>query len=100
MDYRYIIAIATGGIFVIALLIYVVSTVRARKIESAMRVRQKRIYCDPDLVKMDYDLAYYEDGAEANIKPVGDKNVEDALQGVSFTRLEVEEEEVTGNYKP
>lgn len=113
LDYRYIIALITACIFFLAIVVYFCSAMRNRKLEKTRKMRQYEIYSDPDLVKMDYDLSYYNEATEARIKNRVDVemqvSIDDLLNAkeaannnfTPFARIEDEEiEEITGHYKP
>ncbi len=111
MDYRYIVAIVTGGIFFIAALVYVCSALRRRHRDKLKKIEEYRVYSDPNLVRMDYDMAYYDAETEQRLKALSEGDTQMSMDDVlasaaaaqvaAFTRIEAADDgEITGNYKP
>lgn len=111
--YKYIIALIAAGIFFLAVIVYLCSAIKARRLENLRAMKQYELYSDPNLVKMDYDMAYFDEAAQAKINSRMDGemqvSIDDLLKSkevadnnfTPFARIEDEEiEEITGNYKP
>ncbi len=95
----------------IALIVYLCTAISAANREKKRRIEAQKLYSNPKIVKMDYDLAYYDAETEARMKNMQQKNaqvsIEDLIntnnpeQEVAFTKLEAsDEEEITGTYRP
>lgn len=113
INYRYIVALITACIFFLAFVVYLCSTLKNKRLEKLRAIKQFEVYSDPNLVKMDYDMVYYDDATLAKIRSRQDGemqvsiddllNVKEAATNnfTPFARIEDEEiEEITGNYRP
>ncbi len=108
MEPQYIVAIISGSIFLILILIYIILKVIKNKRELKEKARLSEIYNDEDLAKMDYDFAVYDEessellgeGAKREMHTTIDEELDTPLEEV-FAKIESEGmEEITGNYQP
>ncbi len=103
MEVGYIIAIVLGCVFAAMLLTFIILYARARKRDNERNEQLEKMYCDPNLKKMEYDFGAYGEDIEA-YKHGGDgeRNASDDDQQLSFLNPVENEgmEEITGNYKP
>lgn len=116
MSLLYIVSIVVGGIFGLMILICIALTaIREQKNETRMAAIEK-MYASPDLNKMEYDTAFYDDeiadllfGSQPVEKQVTIEDVlteknsvnQTAQQESVFSKIDVEGlEEITGNYNP
>ncbi len=103
LSVQYIIALSVLGVFVLALIIFLVVYGCAVNRKNKQMREIEKMYTDKNLVKMDYDFAMYdedEDASETVISsaPVGEEEIKD---DVIFGRVDKEGlEEITGNYNP
>ena len=61
MEPQYIVAIVSGGIFLILILTYIILRVLRDKKELREKARISQIYNDEALEKMEYDFAMYDE---------------------------------------
>lgn len=103
LSVQYIIALSVLGVFVLALLIFLVVYFCAVNRKNKQMHEIEKMYTDKNLVKMDYDFAMYDEDEDASetvvaSAPVGEEEIKD---DVIFGRLDKEGlEEITGNYNP
>lgn len=113
MEPIYIIAITVGAV-VLALLIicfYVLAKKRRDSIE--LRLELESVYSDPNLAKMEYDIAFYDDDmpvqpahaedTQVTIDEVmagADKAPLTAEESAIFTKADDGMEEISGHYEP
>lgn len=108
MESKYIVAIISGGIFIILLLIYIILKAVRNKRELKERVRISEIYKDKELPRIDYDFAAYDEesseifgeGSKREKHTTIDEELDTPLDEV-FAKIDSEGmEEITGNYQP
>lgn len=116
MELIYIVSIVVGSIFGLLVLICIaLAAIREQKSENRMAAIRK-MYAAPDLNKMEYDTAFYDDDIadmlfgnqpvekQVTIEEVlTEKNTfnQTAQQESVFSKIDVEGlEEITGNYNP
>lgn len=113
MEPIYIIAIAVGAV-VLALLIicfYVLAKKRRDSIE--LRLELESVYSDPNLAKMEYDLAFYDEDmpVQAPRTEYTQVTIDEVMAGEDDSPLTAEEsaifnkaddgmEEISGHYEP
>ena len=112
MDPKYIVAIVTGGIFLILFIVFIIIFAHKRKTEARLQARLEQEYSDENLAKMEYDFAVYDEETAKILsgaveKPVTQVSIYDVLSEdlaqpeEVFGKIESEGmEEITGNYKP
>ncbi len=116
MGTREFIMIGAGSLFALLFIIYIISSYRRRNRRREEKRMLDKAYCNGDIAKMEYDIAFYEgdeieskakDGSAQQMtiddiqdasKSSEDENVaEDAI----LTRVDDEGvEEITGTYNP
>ncbi len=108
MEAQYIVAIVSGGIFLILILTYIILRVIRDKKELREKARISQIYNDEALEKMEYDFAMYDEESDELLNEQSSHegqaavNEEPAVQHEEvFAKVDSEGmEEITGNYKP
>ncbi len=113
MEVEYIVAIVSGGVFLLLLVLYIVMYFRGKKREEMQWENISKMYASRNLVKMKYAFAAYDAETEKIIaeKQSGDDSqitiddlvrAEAAAAAVENVLSNVESEgveEITGNYK-
>lgn len=100
MELRYIIALVAIGIFVILFLISLTCFYYSRNKAQMVKKEIEKMYNDPDLAKMDYDIAAYDEETNQLMSvesSEGQLTIEDFLDS---TDLEDGLDEIMGNYTP
>lgn len=111
MDAIYIVAIAVSSIILLLLIICFVSISKKRSRYLAFKAEMDAVYSDPNLAKMEYDIAFYEDdlpGTDGTLKDrqvtiddvVSGKNAQTAGENAIFTKADDGMEEIAGHYQP
>lgn len=107
MELWQIMAIVLGAVFLITLLIFIVVYVRNKSSEEERGEQLAKMYADPNLAKMEYDCAVYDEETERLLTRAVGRNGQiaantEADQQLSFLGAPDTEgiEEITGNYKP
>lgn len=107
MEPQYIVAIVSGGIFLILILTYIILRVIRDKKELREKARISQIYNDEALEKMEYDFAMYDEESseilseQSRREGYTDVNEEPVQHEEVFAKVDSEGmEEITGNYKP
>lgn len=100
MELKYIIAIAAGGVFMVMLIAFIVLFFIRRSQKLVLSAALSAVYSDPELSKMEYDFAPYDEETKkilSAVKEEGQMSIEDFIGGAD----DIEGiEEITGNYKP
>ena len=96
-----VVSIVVGGVFVLMLMASILFYFHTRSIEEEKSGNIAEMYNDPNLAKMEYDLANYDEETKRILAgggmDDGQLSIEDILDGSD----EIEGlEEITGNYKP
>ena len=113
MNPEYIIAIVTGGVFLILLLSFVIVYGVRRSNHKKFQKQLDEAYLGGNLAKMEYDFAAYDEETEKILERLSagaEKQVtiddvlsdnKSALPEDVFAKIDTEGlEEITGNYKP
>lgn len=113
MELKYILAIVGGGLFLIAVIVFLVYLIRIRNKEAEQMEYLEKMYSDKNLVKMDYDFAVYDEETEKILAQMhnnddGQLTIDDVMAKANlasgdtvFGTVDTEgPEEITGNYKP
>ncbi len=107
MELWQIMAIVLSALFFIILLIFIVTYSRGKARREERDEQLSKMYADPNLAKMEYDFAMYDEeterlvdramgkGGQASANPDGDQQL--SFLGAADTEGI---EEITGNYKP
>lgn len=107
MELWHILAIVLGSLFAIGLLVFILLYVRNKSREAERNEELAKMYADPNLAKMEYDFAVYDEETELLVTRALGRNGQNAAnteteQQLSFLVTPDNEgiEEITGNYKP
>ena len=108
MESQYIVAIISGSVFLIILLVYIILIVVRSKKALKEKARISEIYSDESLAKMEYDFAVYDEESSELLgeqaKREGHTTIDEELdspQEEVFAKIDSEGiEEITGNYHP
>ncbi|MCD8373174.1 MAG: hypothetical protein LUD27_07735 [Clostridia bacterium] len=117
MEPIYVVAITVGAVFLVLLGVCLISYLRRREAAKDLKEELDETYSDPDLAKMEYDIAYYDEEIQSRINAMNQKRdeqvtIEDVMRGTSAPSVSPEQEaifakiddegmeEISGNYKP
>lgn len=117
MEPIYIISIAVGGLIFLLFIICLCVIAKMRKRAEELRAELETVYSDPDLSKMDYDIALYDDETSAKIAAMrvkddtqvtiddvmadSDKSAKSrAADEAIFSKIDDGVEEISGHYEP
>ncbi|MDE6868401.1 MAG: hypothetical protein K2J83_04580, partial [Clostridia bacterium] len=83
MEPQYIVAIISGSVFLVLLLVYIILRVLGNKKALKERARLSEIYNDESLAKLDYDFAAYDEEStellDGQIKREGHTTIDEEL---------------------
>lgn len=102
MEVQYIVAIATGSLFGLMVLIGIASFIINKSKDRERKSRIYAMYHDSDLARIDYDLGLEDDNARmaSSSRADGQLTIEDVLFDGAVGPVDEGMEEITGNYKP
>ena len=103
MEVKYIATIIIAGIFLMLLLVWLCTYFYNKRKSAAQHKQIKDMYNDPELAKMEYDFASYDDRVERMISAShtdGQLTIDDVMLEAPAAAPDEGLEEITGNYKP
>ncbi|MCD8308741.1 MAG: hypothetical protein LUD19_02715 [Clostridia bacterium] len=116
MEPIFIISIVVGGVVFILLLFYLANLIKRCKAARELKEELDETYTDPNIAKMEYDIAYYDEDIQSrinamNIKTDKQVTIEEVIHGEEqavppeedalFAKIDDEGmEEISGNYRP
>ncbi len=118
MESIYIVAIVVGSVVLFLFAICLLVMIRNHRREIKKREELESVYSDPNLAKMEYDLAVYDEETNARIVAMRIKNdtqvtIEDVMENsgksskshydldeISFNKVDDGVEKISGHYVP
>ncbi len=103
MEVRFIVTIIIGGVFAALLMVWLCLYFLNKNKAAKQRKQIKEMYNDPDLAKMEYDFASYDDRVERLISASnadGQLTIDDVMLEAPAAAPDEGLDEITGNYKP